>query len=139
MSGQIGNRASVTFMTIAGSLLNLLIIVGLWIAQEIWGLSIWLMTIPGFMLGIAQGMCLPYSQTGAMQVNPALAGSASGAVVFGQLFFSGAGEQTVGFITDGTLYPVIQVMFGFAIAAIIAALVAAMTSPKGGRAGAIAG
>ena len=129
MSGRIGNRASVTFMTIGGALLNLAIIAGLWISHEIWGLSIWLMAIPGFMLGIAQGMCLPYAQTGAMQVNPALAGSASGAVVFCQLFFSGAGEQTVGLIADGTLYPVMMVMFGFGIAAIIAAVVAALTQP----------
>ncbi len=130
MSGRIGNRASVTFMTLGGSLLNLLIIIALWISHEIWGLSMWLMVIPGFMLGIAQGMCLPYSQSGAMQVNPALAGSASGAVVFCQLFFAGVGEQTVGLIADGTLYPVMMVMFGFAIAAVVAALVAAATRPK---------
>lgn len=134
MSGRIGNRASITFMTIGGSLLNLLIVIALWVSHEIWGLSIWMMAIPGFMLGIAQGMCLPYSQSGAMQVNPALAGSASGAVVFCQLFFSGVGEQTVGQIADGTLYPVMIVMFGFSIAAIIAAIVAALTQPKATRA-----
>ena len=130
MSGRIGNRASVTFMTVSGSLLNLLIIIALWICHEIWGLSMWLMVLPGFMLGIAQGMCMPYSQSGAMQVNPSLAGSASGAVVFCQLFFAGAGEQTVGLIADGTLYPVIKVMLGFAIAAVIAAIVAALTQAK---------
>ena len=64
-----------------------------------------------------------------MQVNPSLAGSASGAVVFCQLFFAGAGEQTVGLIADGTLYPVMMVMFGFGIAAIITAVVAALTQP----------
>jgi DHA1 family bicyclomycin/chloramphenicol resistance-like MFS transporter len=132
MSGRIGNRVSITFMTIGGSALNLLIVAALWISHEIWGLSMWLMVLPGFMLGIAQGMCLPYSQSGAMQVNPALAGSASGAVVFFQLFFAGAGEQTVGMIADGTLYPVMAVMLGFAIAAVAAALAAAATRPKGG-------
>jgi len=131
MSGRIGNRASITFMTIGGSLLNLLIVVALWISHEIWGLSIWLMVLPGFMLGIAQGMCMPYSQSGAMQVNPSLAGSASGAVVFCQLFFAGAGEQTVGLLADGTLYPVMMVMVGFAVAAVAASLVAAATLPKG--------
>lgn len=132
MSGRIGNRASITFMTIGGSLLNLAIVIALWVSHEVWGLSMWLMMLPGFMLGIAQGMCLPYSQTGAMQVNPALAGSASGAVVFCQLFFAGAGEQTVGWIADGTLYPVIKVMLGFAIAAVVAAFIAAKTRPKDG-------
>jgi DHA1 family bicyclomycin/chloramphenicol resistance-like MFS transporter len=130
MSGQIGNRASISFMTIGGSLLNFLIIVAIGVCHEIWGLSIWLMAIPGFMLGIAQGMCMPYSQSGAMQVNPALAGSASGAVVFCQLFFAGAGEQTVGIFADGTLYPVMKVMMGFALVAVLAAMVAAATQSK---------
>jgi DHA1 family bicyclomycin/chloramphenicol resistance-like MFS transporter len=130
VSGRIGNRASITFMTVGGSLLNLLVIIALWISHEIWGLSMWLMVIPGFMLGIAQGMCMPYSQSGAMQVNPALAGSASGAVVFCQLLFAGIGEQTVGLIADGTLYPVMKVMLGFGIAAIIAAIVGAATRSK---------
>ena len=52
------------------------------------------------------------------------------AVVFCRRFFAGAGEQTVGLITDGTLYPVMLVMLGFAIAAMVAALVAAATRPK---------
>lgn len=134
MSGRIGNRASVSFMTITGSLLNFLIIIAMWVSHEIWGLSMWVMVLPGFMLGIAQGMCMPYSQSGAMQVNPSLAGSASGAVVFCQLFFAGVGEQTVGVITDGTLYPVMAVMLGFATAAIAAAIVAALTQPKPRRA-----
>ncbi|MDC0033627.1 multidrug effflux MFS transporter [Alphaproteobacteria bacterium] len=130
MSGQIGNRASVTFMTTAGTILNLLIIIVLWLVHEIAELSILMMIIPGFVFGIAQGMCMPYSQMGAMQVNPSLAGSASGAVVFCQLFFAGAGEQTVGLLADGTLYPVMKVMFGFSIAAITTAIVAALTQPK---------
>jgi len=130
MSGQIGNRASISFMTISGSLLNLLIIIAMWIIHEYWGLSMWIIVLPGFMLGIAQGICMPYAQSGAMQINPALAGSASGAVVFCQLFLAGAGEQTVGLIADGTLYPVMIVMLGFAITAVIAAFVAATTQPK---------
>ena len=126
----IGNRASITFMTIGGSLLNFLIIFALWVSHEIWGLSMWMIVIPGFMMGIAQGMCLPYSQAGAMQVNPALAGSASGAVVFCQLFFAGVAEQTVGLVADGTFYPVIIVMLCFSLAAVTAAIVAALTRPK---------
>jgi hypothetical protein len=67
---------------------------------------------------------MPYAQTGAMRVNPAFAGSASGAVVFSQLFLAGAAEQTVGFISDGTLIPVLYVMFGFSITGLAAAIFA---------------
>lgn len=128
-SGRIGNRASIGFMTLAGTALNLLVVVSLWTAHEVWGLSMLMMVLPGFMLGIAQGMCMPYAQAGAMHVNPSLAGSASGAVVFCQLLFAGVGEQTVGLIADGTLYPVMRVMFGFAVAAIVAAIFAALNPP----------
>ena len=127
MSGQIGNRASITFMTIGGTFLNIVIVLGTWLGHEIWGLTIWHMAVPGFTFGIAQGMCMPYAQTGALRVNPTLAGSASGAVVFSQLFCAGAGEQIMGLIADGTLYPVLVVAGGFGIAAICAALVAAIS------------
>ena len=127
MSGQIGNRASITFMTIGGTFLNIVIVLETWLGHEIWGLTIWHMAVPGFTFGIAQGMCMPYAQTGALRVNPTLAGSASGAVVFSQLFCAGAGEQIMGLIADGTLYPVLVVAGGFGIAAICAALVAAIS------------
>jgi DHA1 family bicyclomycin/chloramphenicol resistance-like MFS transporter len=131
MSGRIGNRATVTFMTVWGSILFLAIVVGMSIAHAILGLaSMLMMMVPGFLLGIAQGMCLPYAQAGAMQVNPSLAGSASGAVVFSQLFCAGMGELTVGLLADGTLAPVIFVMLGFAVGALAAAVVAAKSQPR---------
>ena len=80
--------------------------------------------VPGALLGFAQGMCMPYAQTGAMQVNPSLAGSASGAVVFCQLFFAGIAEQSVGFLADQTLLPVLYVMVFLAISAVCAAIFA---------------
>ena len=80
--------------------------------------------VPGALLGFAQGMCMPYAQTGAMQVNPSLAGSASGAVVFSQLFFAGVAEQSVGFLADQTLLPVTFVMMFFATSAVCIAVFA---------------
>lgn len=130
MSGRIGNRATVTFMTVCGSILFLAIVIGMGIAYAIFGLtSMPMLMVPGFLLGIAQGMCLPYAQAGAMQVDPSLAGSASGAVVFSQLFCAGMGELVVGLLADGTLFPVVLVMFGFAVSAMTAALVAAASQP----------
>jgi len=124
ISGQIGNRLSIGMMTIGGASLCLVIVGIQWVWHETAGLSITGIMIPGAALGIAQGMCMPYAQTGAMRVNPALAGSASGAVVFSQLFFAGAAEQSVGFLSNGTLIPVMYVMFGFATVALLAAIFA---------------
>ena len=130
ISGQIGNRLSVGFMTIGGSALCLAIVVCQWFWNDSAGLSMACIMIPGAALGIGQGMCMPYAQTGAMRVNPALAGSASGAVVFSQLFLAGAAEQTVGFISDGTLIPVLYVMFGFSIAGLAAAIFAEISRAR---------
>ncbi|NKB20235.1 MAG: Bcr/CflA family efflux MFS transporter [Alphaproteobacteria bacterium] len=130
ISGQIGNRLSIGMMTIGGASLCLLIVAFQWFWNATAGLSIGGIMIPGAMLGIAQGMCMPYAQTGAMRVNPALAGSASGAVVFSQLFLAGAAEQSVGFLSDGTLIPVLYVMFGFSCVALTAAIFAEISRAR---------
>ena len=96
ISGQIGDRISIGTMTIGGAGFCLIIVFAQWIWFENFGLSIGGIMIPGAALGIAQGICMPYAQTGAMRVNPSYAGSASGAVVFSQLFLAGAAEQSVG-------------------------------------------
>tara|TARA_B100000686_G_C16273658_1_gene705312 strand:- start:61 stop:615 length:555 start_codon:yes stop_codon:yes gene_type:complete len=124
ISGQIGNKLSVGLMTICGTSLNLIIVALQWIWHENFGLSIEGIIIPGAALGIAQGMCMPYAQTGAMRINPKLAGCASGAVVFSQLFIAGAAEQSVGFAADGTLIPVLYIMIGFSILAVTTAVFA---------------
>ena len=130
ISGQIGDRISIGTMTIGGAGFCLIIVFAQWIWFENFGLSIGGIMIPGAALGIAQGMCMPYAQTGAMRVNPSYAGSASGAVVFSQLFLAGAAEQSVGFLSDGTLTPVLFVMLGFSIIAISAAIFAQVTLIK---------
>ena len=130
ISGQIGNRLSIGLMTIGGASLCLMIVGIQWIWHAAAGLSIVGIIIPGAALGIAQGICMPYAQTGALRVNPALAGTASGAVVFSQLFFAGAAEQSVGFLFDGTLIPVMYVMFGFSIVALSAAIFAEISKAQ---------
>ena len=130
ISGQIGSRLSIGLMTIGGASLCLMIVGIQWIWHATAGLSIVGIIIPGAALGIAQGICMPYAQTGALRVNPALAGTASGAVVFSQLFFAGAAEQSVGFLFDGTLIPVMYVMFGFSIVALSAAIFAEISKAR---------
>jgi DHA1 family bicyclomycin/chloramphenicol resistance-like MFS transporter len=124
ISGQIGNRLSIGLMTIGGASLCLAIVGVQWVWHATAGLSIAGIMIPGAALGLAQGMCMPYAQTGALRVNPSLAGTASGAVVFSQLFFAGAAEQSVGFLSNGTLIPVMYVMFGFAFTGLATAIFA---------------
>ncbi len=124
ISGRVGARASIEFMTIAGSLIGVatgLLLAGLLYFGPMTMASIFL---PGFFLGIAQGMCMPYAQTGATRVNPALAGSASGAVVFCQFFFPAVLVQLAGELADGTWVPMVSIVLGSSVCTLIAGLVA---------------
>jgi DHA1 family bicyclomycin/chloramphenicol resistance-like MFS transporter len=105
ISGRVGNRRSIEFMTMLGSwagVATAVMLVG-WLA--VGGLSMPALYIPGIFIGIAQGLSMPYAQAGAMMVNPELAGSASGAVVFSQFFWPAALQQLAGLLADGTWRP----------------------------------
>ncbi len=124
ISGRVGARASIEFMTIVGSLIGItagLLLAGLLYFGPMTMASIFL---PGFFLGIAQGMCMPYAQTGATRVNPALAGSASGAVVFCQFFFPAVLVQLAGELADGTWVPMAAIVLGCGVCSLLAGLVA---------------
>jgi DHA1 family bicyclomycin/chloramphenicol resistance-like MFS transporter len=136
-SGRIGSRASIERMAMAGSGVGLFTaaLLGGWLALD--GLSMPALFVPGFFIGVAQGLCLPYAQAGAMAVDPDLAGSASGAVVFSQLFWPAALQQLTGFLADGTWRPMVIVVTGAALCSLAAGAVAVWAGrPAGPRPGA---
>ena len=125
LSARIGNRASVERMTQIGAMICLFTVIVQGTGILTFGLSMaWLM-VPSMFLGLGQGMCLPYAQAGTMQIDPAYAGSASGAVTFGQLFFAGVGQQMAGLLANGTGVPMVGVMLGFTILGLFFAVMAA--------------
>lgn len=80
ITGYIGSRGSINVMTITGCLVAVatgMLMVGWFLLGPMTMPAIF---IPGAVIGIAQGLAMPYAQTGATQINPELAGSASGAV-----------------------------------------------------------
>jgi DHA1 family bicyclomycin/chloramphenicol resistance-like MFS transporter len=79
ISGRIGARRSIEFMTILGGVIgvaNGALLVG-WLYFG--GISMAALYIPGMFVSLAQGLSMPYAQAGAMAVDTELAGSASGA------------------------------------------------------------
>jgi DHA1 family bicyclomycin/chloramphenicol resistance-like MFS transporter len=62
----------------------------------------------------ANGLTVPNSQAGAVSVDPALAGTASGVAGFSQMFAAALVSQLVGVLQDGTPYPMLWVMTGAA-------------------------
>jgi MFS transporter, DHA1 family, multidrug resistance protein len=67
------------------------------------------------MLGsFASGLAMPNAQAGAISVDPALAGTASGVAGFSQLLVAALVSQAVGMLQNGTPYPMLGFMVGCA-------------------------
>jgi DHA1 family bicyclomycin/chloramphenicol resistance-like MFS transporter len=125
ISGRIGAGRSIEFMTILGGLVG--VANGALLAGWLYfgGVSMAALYIPGIFVSLAQGLSMPYAQAGAMAVDAELAGSASGAVVFSQLFWPAALQQLTGLLADGTWVPMAAVHFAAVTAALLAAWMAA--------------
>jgi DHA1 family bicyclomycin/chloramphenicol resistance-like MFS transporter len=125
ISGRIGGNRSIEFMTILGGVIgvaNGVLLLG-WFYFG--GVSMAALYIPGMFVSLAQGLSMPYAQAGAMAVDPELAGSASGAVVFSQFFWPAALQQLTGMLADGTWVPMATVHFAAVSVALLAAWMAA--------------
>jgi DHA1 family bicyclomycin/chloramphenicol resistance-like MFS transporter len=125
LSGRIGARRSIEFMTILGGAIG--VVNGILLAGWLYfgGISMAALYIPGVFVSLAQGLSMPYAQAGAMAVDAQLAGSASGAVVFSQFFWPAALQQLTGALADGTWVPMAMVQLGAVTAALLAGCMAA--------------
>jgi DHA1 family bicyclomycin/chloramphenicol resistance-like MFS transporter len=124
ISGRIGNRGDIDVMVIAGAVAAVgcaaMMVIGLGLRPT----SLVALFLPGFFIGIAQGISLPYAQAGTLAVAPGLAGSASGAMVFSQMFLAAVGQQLVGVFADGSWAPLGVVYSVACVLSLVAALVA---------------
>jgi DHA1 family bicyclomycin/chloramphenicol resistance-like MFS transporter len=110
VSGRVGRRMSDETMVLIGSVLSFCT-VAVQAALLIYDLTHPLtLFIPGFFITFAQGIALPYAQSGAMGTIPQLAGTAAGIGVFLQHFFGAAAAQLYGVLADGTPRPMLLIM-----------------------------
>jgi DHA1 family bicyclomycin/chloramphenicol resistance-like MFS transporter len=110
VSGRVGRRISNETMVLAGSVLSFCT-VAVQSTLLIYGLTYPLtLFIPGFFITFAQGIALPYAQSGAMATIPQLAGTAAGIGVFLQHFFGAAAAQLYGVLADGSPHPMLYIM-----------------------------
>jgi DHA1 family bicyclomycin/chloramphenicol resistance-like MFS transporter len=105
VSSRIGNRVANETMVLAGSLILLAAVAtqsSLLLSGHVTPLTLF---APAFFITMAQGISLPYAQSGAMATNPKLAGTAAGVGVFVQNFCGAAFAQLYGLLADGTPGP----------------------------------
>src|SRR5918994_1682015 len=125
ISGRIGAKRSIEFMTILGGVIG--VVNGALLVAWFYfgGISMAALYIPGTFVSLAQGLSMPYAQAGAMAVDSELSGSASGAVVFSQFFWPAALQQLTGLLANGTWVPMAAVHFVAVTAALLAGWMAA--------------
>lgn len=68
---------------------------------------------------LGNGITLPNAQAGALNAAPRMAGSASGLTGFMQMGFSAVAAQAVALIFNGTVYPMLLLMLGGALASLL--------------------
>ena len=74
-----------------------------------------LLFFPMMLTSFANGLAMPNAQAGAISVDPALAGTASGVAGFTQLLCAAIASQAVGMLQDGTPYPMLVFVVGCAL------------------------
>ena len=89
----------------------------------------------GPMLGaaFANGLTVPNAQAGAISVEPALAGTASGLAGFLQMFTAALVSQAVGALQNGTPYPMLGFMLACALLSLLSFVVAQRRATRSAR------
>ena len=120
ITSRIGSRAANETMVLLGSLVMAAAVVtqsSLLLSGRVVPLVLF---APGFFVTLAQGLSLPYAQSGAMATNVKLAGTAAGIGVFVQNFCGAAFAQLYGLFADGTVTPLMQTTAITALCGLIA-------------------
>lgn len=69
--------------------------------------SPWSLFVPGAAIAVCHGLAMPNAQAGGVSVNPTIAGSASGLLIFIQMSIGAGFAQMAGMIPTDTAFPVV--------------------------------
>lgn len=128
IASRVGNRASVERMILIGGSIALTAVSiqsGLLLLGYFTPLVLFL---PGTFITLAQGISLPFAQSGAMATIPRLAGTAAGIGVFAQNFLGAGFAQIYGFLADGSPYPMMVMTAATAGLGILSAILPSLLS-----------
>jgi len=134
ITSRIGNRAANETMVLAGSLLMAAAVAAQSSLLLGGGVTPLILFAPGFFITLAQGISLPYAQSGAMATNTKLAGTAAGIGVFVQNFCGAAFAQLYGLLADGTVMPLMHTTAITALAGLVAGAVPFIMARRARRA-----
>lgn len=124
ISSRLGNRAPVERMVLIGGAIGL-VAVSVQASLLLSGcLTPMVLFLPGAFVTFAQGLSLPFAQSGAMATVPRLAATAAGIGVFMQNFMGAGVAQVYGLLADGTPVPLVQTTVAMTALCFVSALLA---------------
>jgi DHA1 family bicyclomycin/chloramphenicol resistance-like MFS transporter len=121
VAGRLAGRVRVETMVLVGATVSFVAVAGMAIAIGAGGLVPLSLFLPGALLTFGQGLSMPNSQSGAINVDRTLTGTASGLVVFAQFMFGALFAQLGGVLADGTAGPMIAIVVGASLLSLAAA------------------
>jgi DHA1 family bicyclomycin/chloramphenicol resistance-like MFS transporter len=126
ISTRVGMRASVERMVLTGAGISVVAVMIQSTLLLTGHLSPLVLFLPGSLITFAQGISLPFAQSGAMATIPRLAATSAGLGVFVQNFLGAGFAQLYGALADGTPGPMMQVTAITAGLALASALIPAI-------------
>ncbi len=109
VSSRVGRKAPIETMVFLGSVLALVAVGAMTGLLALGHVNAPVIFASGFFITFAQGIALPYGQSGAMSIEPRLAGTASGIGAFMQNLLAAMFLQLYGWLADGTIWPLLIV------------------------------
>jgi len=117
IAGKVSSRIGLDRMVMIGSVLSLAGGVLFLAMLGVFGLTPLSLFLPNALVGIGQGISMPNAQAGAINVDPKLAGTASGLLAFATMGMGAVFSQIVGEFADGTADPLAWSVMAGVIAA----------------------
>lgn len=124
ISGRLGNSVQTDYMVIAGSVIGLITVELLALAVFFFPQQPLAIFLPGALIGIAQGLSMPYAQAAAINAEPELTGTASGIVMAMNFLAAALGSLFISMLYDRTFLPMMVAIFGLCVLSILSALFA---------------
>jgi DHA1 family bicyclomycin/chloramphenicol resistance-like MFS transporter len=109
-------------MVLVGATVSLAAVSAMAVAIAAGGLTPLALFIPGGASTFGQGLSMPNSQSGAINVARDLTGTASGLVVFAQFMFGALFAQLGGALADATARPMLVIVVGASVLALACAV-----------------
>jgi DHA1 family bicyclomycin/chloramphenicol resistance-like MFS transporter len=122
VAGRLARRVSVETMVLVGATVSLAAVSAMAVAIAAGGLTPLALFIPGGASTFGQGLSMPNSQSGAINVARDLTGTASGLVVFAQFMFGALFAQLGGALADATARPMLVIVVGASVLALACAV-----------------